>query len=134
MTFSTKHISICLNKPANEVYRFVSNPANLPKWASGLGDSITKTGDEWVADSPMGQIKVKFAEENTFGILDHNVTLPSGETFYNPMRVFPNHEGSEIVFTLYKLSGVSDEQFEKDSHWVKGDLKKLKEILEAHDF
>jgi hypothetical protein len=33
--------------------------------------------------------------------LDHDVTLPSGETLSNPMRVVPNGTGSEVVFTLF---------------------------------
>jgi hypothetical protein len=49
----------------------------------------------------MGRVKVKFADKNKFGILDHDVTLPSGEQVYNPVRVFPNNGGSELIFTLY---------------------------------
>jgi len=50
----------------------------------------------------MGRMKVKIAEKNQFGVLDHDVTLPSGVKVYNPMRVFPNNDGSELVFTLYR--------------------------------
>ncbi len=50
----------------------------------------------------MGRVKVKFAEKNKFGVLDHAVTLPSGVKFYNPMRVFPNNDGRELIFTIYR--------------------------------
>jgi hypothetical protein len=59
----------------------------------------------------MGTVKVKFAEKNQFGVLDHDVTLPSGVKVYNPMRVFPNDDGSELVFTLYRRPDVSDQEF-----------------------
>jgi hypothetical protein len=62
----------------------------------------------------MGRLKVKFVDENKFGILDHDVTLPTGETFYNPMRVFPNKDGSELIFTLYRRPGMFDSDFSDD--------------------
>jgi len=129
-TFPAKHIGISINKPANEVYDFVLNAENLPKWATGLSSTIKKTGDEWIADSPMGEVKIKFAAKNAFGILDHEVTLPSGEKVLNPMRVFPNNNGSELLFTVYRLPGMTDDQYLNDTNMVANDLAALKEILE----
>jgi hypothetical protein len=63
----------------------------------------------------MGTVKVKFADKNKFGVLDHAVTLPSGVKVNNPMRVFPNNDGSELVFTLYRRADVSDQEFAEDT-------------------
>jgi hypothetical protein len=38
----------------------------------------------------MGRVGFAFAERNEYGVLDHEVTLPSGEVLYNPMRVVPD--------------------------------------------
>ncbi len=130
MTFTAKHISVSINRPAAEIYEFASNPENLPKWAAGLSGSITQVGEDWLAESPMGTVKVKFAENNAFGVLDHDVTLPSGVAVYNPMRVFPNHDGSELVFTLYRRPDMSDRMFEEDASLVERDLERLKSLLE----
>ena len=126
----SQHISISINRSADEVYEFASNPENLPKWAAGLSGSIKNVKGDWIAESPMGRIKIKFAEKNKFGILDHDVTLPSGEKIYNPMRVFPNNDGCELIFTLYKRPDMSDEMFAEDAKLVKRDLEKLKSLLE----
>jgi hypothetical protein len=48
----------------------------------------------------MGTVKVRFSEKNRFGVLDHEVTLGSGIKFHNPMRIFPNGDGSEVTMTL----------------------------------
>ena len=133
MVFFSKHISVSVPASADKVYAFVSDPMNLPKWAAGLSGSIQKKGDDWVAESSMGQIKIKFADKNTFGVLDHDVTLPSGETFYNPMRVFQNGEGCEVVFTLYLHPGQSDQQFLEDEIAVAKDLRTLKTLLEKKE-
>jgi hypothetical protein len=130
MTHQVRHISVSIERPPHEVYSFVSNPENLPKWATGLGGSIKKVNGEWIADAPMGKVKIKFAEENTFGILDHEVVLESGVTLYNPMRVIANGKGSEIFFTLIREPEVSDEKFAQDAQWVEKDLRILKRLLE----
>jgi Polyketide cyclase / dehydrase and lipid transport len=130
MTFIARHISVSINRAAAEVYEFVSTPGNLPKWAAGLSGSIRKVGEDWIADSPMGAVKVKFADKNKFGILDHDVTLPSGVSIYNPMRVFPNGDGSELVFTLYRRPGMSEQMFAEDAKAVTKDLQELKALLE----
>jgi hypothetical protein len=130
MSFKSRHVSISINHPANEVYEFASNPENLPKWAAGISGSVKNVNGDWIAESPMGRVKVKFADKNRFGILDHDVTLPSGETFYNPMRVFQNKDGSELIFTLYQRSGMSDKDFRNDEKQIKADLEKLKALIE----
>lgn len=130
MTFMAKHICVSIERPATEVYEFASNPENLPKWAGGLSGSIKKVHDEWLAEAPMGTVKVRFAERNRFGVLDHEVTLASGIKFYNPMRIFPNNDGSEVIFTLYRRADVSDREFADDAEAVQRDLKKLKTLLE----
>ena len=76
-----RHISVHIDRPPDEVYAFASNPANLPKWATGLGGSIRQVKSEWVADAPMGKVKIRFAERNKFGVLDHDVVLESGVRF-----------------------------------------------------
>ena len=130
MTFKSQHISVSINRPADQVYEFVSNPENLPKWATGLSGSIKNVNGDWIAESPMGRVKVKFTDKNKSGILDHDVTLPSGEKVYNPMRVFPNNDGSELTFTLYRRPDMSDQMFAEDVKAVTRDLEKLKTLLE----
>ena len=83
--------------------------------------------DRRIAD---GKIKIRFADQNAFGVLDHDVTLPSGVTIHNPMRVMANGEGSEVVFSLFHLPGVSDAKFADDATWVMKDLQTLKRVLE----
>jgi uncharacterized membrane protein len=130
MTFKSQHISVSINRSADQIYEFASNPENLPKWAAGLSGSIRNVNGDWIAESPMVKVKVKFADKNKFGILDHDVTLPSGTKVYNPMRVFPNNDGSELIFTLYQRPDMSDQMFAEDVEAVATDLEKLKTLLE----
>jgi hypothetical protein len=130
-TNQVRHISVSIDRPPADVYAFVSNPENLPKWATGLGGSIKNVQGVWTANSPMGRISIRFAEKNRFGVLDHEVFLESGGAISNPMRVIANGEGSEMIFTLIRKADMSEEQFDKDARWVEKDLRILKDLLEG---
>ncbi|MFJ1577474.1 MULTISPECIES: SRPBCC family protein [unclassified Streptomyces] len=128
---ASRHISTQIDRPLREVYDYASNPANLPEWAHGLGGSISKIDGQWTAESsPMGRVVVAFVQENEFGVLDHDVTLPSGETVYNPVRVIADGAGSEVVFTLRRRPEMSDEDFRRDADAVRADLSTLKRLME----
>jgi hypothetical protein len=81
-------------------------------------------------ETPTGWMGIRFVPANDFGILDHVVTLPDGQPIRNPMRVVAN-EGSEVLFTLFQLPGMSDEQFLQDAGMVAADLRTLKLVLEG---
>ena len=125
------HISVFIDRRPAEVYAFASDPRNLPRWAAGLARSqVRPEGEEWVADSPMGQVRIRFVPDNPYGVLDHEVILESGVTVHNPMRVVRNGSGSEFIFTLFRQPDMSDEKLAEDSAAVEKDLSTLKEILE----
>jgi carbon monoxide dehydrogenase subunit G len=126
-----QHVSVYIARPPAAVYEFASDPTNLPRWAAGLAQSeVRRDGDEWIADAPFGTVRVRFAERNSLGVMDHDVTLASGVTVHNSMRVVPNGDGSELLFTVIRQPGMSDEQFASDQAAVEKDLKTLKGLLE----
>ncbi|MFF3305748.1 SRPBCC family protein [Streptomyces sp. NPDC002908] len=126
----SRHISIHIERPAEEVYAYASDPSHLPEWAAGLGKSIEETDGRWIADSPMGRVVVDFAPRNDLGVLDHHVTLPSGETVYNPLRVIADGDGCEVVFTLRRRPDMSADDFRRDEAAVAADLVTLKRLAE----
>jgi Polyketide cyclase / dehydrase and lipid transport len=122
-------VSVAAAVDPGKAYAYASDPGNLPAWAPGFVKSIEKRGDAWVAQTTVGQARFRFAPTNTFGVLDHEVELPSG-TFHNPMRVIPNGSGCEILFTVLQLPGMTDEQFKDDLETIRDDLKRLRTVLE----
>ena len=127
---SSRTLSVSIGRHPNQVYDFVSNPENLPKWAKGLGKSVKKQGTGWIVDTPQGPMNIRFAEKNGFGVLDHYVTTASGVEVYVPMRVLSNGSGSEVIFTLFRSPDTSDETYAEDMKMVEQDLRALKELLE----
>jgi hypothetical protein len=69
MTSESRHISEWIDRPADEVYDYASDPANLPHWAPGLGSSVENVDERWFVESSMGRVAFAFAPHNEYGIL-----------------------------------------------------------------
>lgn len=130
-TMTSRIVHISIMRPWKEVYAYAADPARMPDWAVGLASGLTRDGDEWIASGPLGDVRVRFAEPNEFGVIDHVVTMPDGLEVYNALRVTPNGDGAEVAFTVLKLPDIQDSDFERDSVAVRADLGALKQILEA---
>ncbi|BBY29776.1 SRPBCC family protein [Mycolicibacterium sediminis] len=116
----SRHVGVWIAAAADAVYAFASDQRNLERWAAGL------------ADPALADVDVRFAPVNDFGVLDHVVTMPTGEEVYNPMRVIPaGDERCEVVFTLRRRPEMSDEDFEADARAVRADLETLRGLAEG---
>ena len=128
----SRTLTIRIARPWRDVYDFLAEPRNLGLWASGLSRTplVHGHGGLWIAETPDGRMKVAFPGRNAFGVADHSVITPSGETIEVPIRVIANGEGAEVLFTLFCLPGMTPEKFAADAEWVKRDLATLKQLLE----
>jgi hypothetical protein len=127
----TKHLGVAISKPFEQVYGFLKEPENFPKWASGLGDSlVAEAGGTWSIQTPAGTMQLRFTPANEFGILDHWLLSEEGDTIYVPLRALKHPSGTEVVLTLFQLEGMTEEEFECDAAWVAKDLRALKQLLE----
>jgi hypothetical protein len=123
-------ITVRIDRPFNQVYEFLADPANWNQWAFGLGKNLRQSSNGWIADSDGGTVNVRFTPRNNFGVVDHTVTLPNGDRVYVPMRLVVNGGGCELLFTLFREPNMSETQFASDSNFVRSDFDGLKRLLE----
>jgi hypothetical protein len=121
-------VSVTVNRPAAEVYDYLADPSNFPRWSEFL-TAMRREQDEWIAATPQGEVRIRFVERNQFGVVDHHVTTPSGATVYVPLRVVPNGEEAEVLFTVFRLPQMTEQQFEADVGLVLRDLENLRRVL-----
>lgn len=50
---------------------------------------------------------------------------------HNPLRALAIDAGTEVVFTLFRLPGVDDAEFDRDADMVRADLARLRTQLEG---
>ncbi len=127
----SRHLTVSIDRPAAAVYAYARDPAHLPDWAAGLAAGIRRERGEWVADSPMGRVLVRFVPVNEYGVLDHDVVLPDGTSVTNPLRVLADGERAEVVFTARRRPPMTDAEWAADVEAITADLERLKRAIEA---
>ena len=131
MVTESRHLSVHIARPVDEVYAFASQPANLPRWAPGLGSEVVQRDGQWYVETSQGPVRVTFAPANEYGVLDHEVLTPAGDTVSVPLRAIADGDGCEVVFTLRREPGMSDADLDRDAALVTADLDRLKRVLEG---
>lgn len=127
--YVARTLTVSIARSPDHVYCYVSDPTNLPSWS--FFDSVVRSGDRWLARSSAGEAFVRFVPANDYGVLDHIVEVAPGQELRMPVRVIPNGDGSELIFTVIRTPESTDADFERDTSTVQKDLQTLKNILEA---
>ncbi|MFJ3231236.1 SRPBCC family protein [Streptomyces sp. NPDC086787] len=126
----TKTVSI--DRPVEEVFAFLADPANWSKWAVVNIKSIEPTEDPdwWAMTTPMGPARLRLRADAEHGVLDHDY-LDDTASWRVPARVVPNGDGAEFMITFHQPPTFSDQFFDDQIALVDTELSTLKSILEA---
>lgn len=124
-------LSVSIAAPPQAVAAFVADVRNLPQWAGGFCKSVRHDGEIWQVDTADGEVGLSFTGPTELGILDHRVTLGPDLQLFVPMRVVANDEGSEVLFTLFRPSAMTEVRLQQDIALVTSDLQRLKQLMEA---
>ncbi|MBV9701314.1 MAG: SRPBCC family protein, partial [Methylobacteriaceae bacterium] len=65
-TLPTRQLSVTIDRAPGEVYDFACVPENFPKWAAGLGSSLARAGDGWIAQTALCFMGARSTEKNSF--------------------------------------------------------------------
>jgi hypothetical protein len=112
---------------------WLSDMTTWSSWAPWVRRATRTSPSDWTIATDAGSMKVRFVAPNALGVLDHEVTLESGETAFNAMRVIPNGSGSELVMVVFQRPGMSAEEFDRDVRAVTEDLARMRRAAEAID-
>ena len=120
----SRTITLTVNKKTAEVFDAILNipPKMFP-------DAVKNNDGWWMFQGPHGKAKLKFRENEKFGILDHVFEDPDGK-WDVPMRVVSNGDFSEVVITLHKPQNFTDELFSERVKEVEEIFQKMKEAIE----
>jgi len=84
----------------------------------------------WFFTGPHGESRLKFNENKSLGILDHQF-IDEESSWDVPMRVVPSGDFSEIVITLNKPDELSDIQFDQRLSEISEMIVTMKNIIES---
>lgn len=126
-----KIVTMKIDRRSDDVYDYVMNPENFAEWATSFCRSVRRTEDgEWRLETTDGEMTLRFAERNPYGIMDHYVRKGTGPERLNPARVVPDGTGSKAIFTVFLAEDAADRELAMDFRDVESDLRTLKSVLE----
>src|SRR6187549_531745 len=115
----SRAVSVQIARPFEEVYAFLAEPLNFPKWGPVHDVQMTPAGGrDYLVQLPRGQVVLRFIEPNSYGVLDYWVfapgTAPGAAT---SARVVPNEEGCELTILWLQREGEDDVKFQSELDW-----------------
>ena len=84
----------------------------------------------WLFTGPYGKSMLKFNENKSLGILDHQY-VDEESSWDVPMRVVSNGDVSEVLITLNKPDEITDEQFDLRVEEISAMFNSMKNIIES---
>jgi len=96
-----------------------------------MPDAKVNSDGWWYFTGPHGKSKLKFNENKSLGILDHQY-VDEESVWDIPMRVVSNGDYSEILITLNKPDELSDDQFNHRIEEIGDMVNHMKQIIESH--
>jgi len=90
---------------------------------------ITEDG-WWSFTGPHGKSKLKFNENKSLGILDHQY-VDEESRWDVPMRVVSSGDYSEVIITLVKPEQLSDQSFDERVIEVEKIMESMKQLIES---
>ncbi len=131
MMLPARSFSVSIAHEWRSLYERVWHPAFFPRWAAGLAESdLRENGDHWLADGDDGAFVIRFTPHNEHGVMDHWVEPGDGSVIAVPLRVVANGDGAEVILTLFRQPGMTDEDFAGDIKLIMRDLRALKRLAE----
>jgi len=121
----SRTISITVNKKTGDAFDAILNmpPKMMP-------DAKINDSGWWSFTGPYGQSKLKFNENKSLGILDHQY-VDEESSWDVPMRVVSNGDFSEVVITLNKPDEITDEKFDQRMSEISEMFNSMKNIIES---
>jgi len=121
----SRTISVIVRKKTGDAFDAILQipPKMMP-------DAKMKDDGWWSFTSLHGKARLKFNENKSLGILDHQYV--DEESSWNvPMRVVSSGNFSEVVITLNKPDELSDEQFDQRISEIGEMIVTMKHIIES---
>lgn len=126
--------AVTIQAPATEVFAFIANPENLPRWAVGFCRAIRPDPEKagwWIVTTAQGDLPVRYATDVERGTIDFYLSPTPDVDVPAFSRVIPNGNGADYVFTQHQPPGMPDEVFERQVHALLEELQVLRALIQA---
>jgi hypothetical protein len=109
----TATVTTVLDAPQDEVFSFLSDIENLPRWATEFARELRHDGDRHVIVNGLGEFVFEIRADESTGVIDMFAGPSPDQMAVFPTRAVPIADGrTAYTFTMFQGPGMPDELFE----------------------
>lgn len=120
--------AIAIRVAPDDVFRFLAEPRNLPTWAPGFAQEVRPDDDDWLVTSGAVELRIEMPTSAEHRTVD--MVPVADRTVGAFMRVVPNGEGSECLFTMSFPAGTPDAAVADQMAAIATELETICSLLE----
>lgn len=130
-TMTTTTVSMTIDAPPHQVSEDLADAGSHPEWATEFfsGEADYQGDGTWRMTVPRmgGPVLFRIDGDTSRGVIDMYLA-PEGAPFGPPLpvRVVPNGDGADVLFTLARYPGQSDEEWNEGLESMRRELLNLK--------
>lgn len=124
--------SVFVKCPAKNLFDFLANAENWPRWAVHNILAVRPGSDGWwLMDTPRGPGRLRIRPNERTGILDHEFIDAQEGRWIVPTRAVAVGDGALLLMTFTKPDALPDEAFRIGMRLLDEELDTLKRLLES---
>ncbi|QEC49519.1 SRPBCC family protein [Baekduia soli] len=121
--------SISIAAPPEAVLGVVADGGRLPEWAPAFARAARRDGDGWLVDGGAAEFRIRLRVARELGTVD--ILRPADPPSGAFLRVLPNEQGSELLFTLLFPGATPEEAVAGQMATVETELEAVRALSEA---
>ncbi len=122
--------SCVVESPKTNVFDFLSNIENLPKWSTQFIQKVILVDDKYKALTPIGEVFLRYETDRNTGVIDIYAGPTEKQMTCAFLRVVSFSENSSgVTFTFFQYPEVDDSIWQIFCEWIKVEVGNIKKIF-----
>ena len=126
----SKTVTTVLDAPPEKVFDYMSDPRNLPEWATEFARELIEKDGTYKVRNNLGEFVFEIRADAATGIIDMFAGPSADQMAVFPTRVVEMPDGrSAYSFTMFKGPEMPDELFDSQHESLKREFANIERLL-----
>jgi hypothetical protein len=127
---TSRTVTTVLHAPKNEVFSYLAQIENLPRWASEFARELKYEVGKAKVVNGLGEFYFSIAADEATGVIDMYAGPTEDELGVFPTRVVSLPDGrSAYSFTMFQAAGMPDELFESQYRSLLREFENIRRVF-----
>jgi hypothetical protein len=125
-------VTTVLSAPHEDVFDFLADVENLPRWATEFARELRREGEDYKVVNGRGEFFFTIRADRASGVIDMFAGPSKREMAVFPSRAVPLPDGrTAYTFTMFQTPGMPDELFEDQYASLQREFANIEQTFRA---